>query len=618
MASQAAFDGAFVIIWDTRSGKELHRLDMKPKDVHGESFVLAFSPDGKLLASGGNTAPMGHFSEPEDVANRLRLWNVATGKQERLFTQHDGPIRALAFSRDGKTLISGATDIWESIKLTIRLWEVGTGQECRSFTGQGFISLSPDDNVMATSNENGHVLNLVNWGTGKTLLRLKDFPGIGKEAEFGMGRPAIASACFSPDGKVVATTCRYDTAIRLWDARSGNALRTIPLPAEAYSTAFSPDGKTLAVGALSGYDHNRIRLFDPGTGNERMLSPERMAEVYEVRFLPGGKALATTSADKQFRLWQPTDGKAIRVLTFAKRPLAMAPDGSLVAVSGQPEPGHSPWGPQKYREETVDLCDTTTGKVLHQLKHNSRVATVAWSPDGTAVAVGTEEKVIYVWDVATGKWRNRWNAPATFSLVFSPDGKTLATGDDDGTVQLWQTATGQSVRRLGKPVNIESRMIGPHVAISAAVHSIAFSLDGKAIAAVPYENTITVWNTASGVEICRCLGTDAHALAFSPDGKILFGNQDRTIRLWDAATGKERAQVQGHRGAVHTLAVSPDGARLASGSNDGTILLWDLAVIPASGRADEPDIKQGKADDNPKTVEGDKQQPLTVTIKPKK
>ena len=556
LASPAASAEGLVLIWDTRSGKELHRLSAH----QGEVFALAFSPDGKQLATG-------------DLGGAIRLWNVTTGKQEHLLTKNGGYISALAFSRDGKTLFSG--EQLPAAAMT-RLWDLATGKERQRFPGQAFVALSADGEVMATASAKRHVLHLVNWRTGETLLTLKNFPGNGPPRD-------INSACFSADGKIIATACRFDSAIRLWNARSGDLVRTIPLAAYAFSVAFSADGKTLAVGAPWGLDHNQIRLFDPTTGDEQMLSLGLQDAVREVRFLPDGKTVAGISSDKTIRVWQSSTGKALRTLELAKLPRAIAPDGSLVAISGQVELMR-PGSILPDREDTLELCDTSTGKVKHQLKHDNRVVRVVWAPDGATVAVGTEKGQLYLWDAATGKLRKRWAAPATWSLVFSADGKTLATGDNDCTVQLWQAVTGTFIRRFGKPLEREKlRRL-----VIAGTTSIAVSPDGKAVAAaVTYQNTIAVWDTSSGEEICQCLGHPfghnegwVYALAFSLDGKTLFsGSQDRTIRLWDAATGKERSRLQGHRGPVHTLALSPDGARLASGSKDCTILMWDLVSL---------------------------------------
>lgn len=560
LAVHAVSDQGPVVIWDTRSGKELHRLSAH----QGEVFALAFSPDGKQLATGA-------------FDGTIRLWNVVSGKQEHLLAENKGYVSALAFSRDGKALFSGEylpgadglVQIAGKGAMT-RLWDAATGQERRRFPGQAFVALSADGGVMVTAGEQTNVLHLVNWTTGETLLALKGFP------EMGLSRD-VNSTCFSPDGKVIATTCRGDSAIRLWDTTSGKEARSIPLAGDAFSIAFSPDGKTLAVGVLSGLGHDRIRLFDPATGNERILS-NRMDKVHEVRFLADGKTLASTSADKTFRLWQPAEGKVIRVVALGRTPQAMSPDGSVVASRLEREPTRLGTG-RPVREEIVELCDTSNGKVRHQLKHDAHVAQVAWSPDGALVAVGTYSGPLYLWDAVTGKLRQRWPAPTAFSMAFSPDGKTLATGDDDCTVKLLQVANGRLIRQLG--ISEPER----HDSFGSSILIITVSPDGKSIAsAFAGQSAFTVWDASSGkvsyrTEINPVWPAEGwvYALAFSPDGKTLFsGGADRAVHQWDAATGKEILQLQGHRGAVVSLALSPDGSRLASGSTDGTILIWDL------------------------------------------
>jgi WD40 repeat protein len=562
LAAQAATGPqGLVVIWDTRSRKELHRL----RAHDGEAFALAFSPDGKLLATAG-------------LDGTLRLWNALTGKQVCLVTEIRGYIGTLAFSHDGRTLFSGeALEMAKGREAQTRLWEVATGKERQRIPQQVFVTLSPDGEVMALSGEQGRVLRLVKWRTGEALNTLKGFRGRpGQPGDWNTAR-------FAPDGKIIATTSQVDEAIHLWHVASGIGARDIPLGDYTYSIAFAPDGKTLAAGVAGGPDgNNRIRLFDPATGDERVVTPGRLDAVHEVRFLPGGKAVAGTSADRTFRLWQP-DGKALRTVELAKLPRALSPDGALVAVSGKVEllrPGSIP----PVREDTLQLYDTTTGQVRHQLKHDGKVVRAAWAPDGGTVAVATDQERVYLWDAATGKLRRQWGAAGTWSLVFSPDGKMLATGDGDCTVQLWQAASGKLVRRFGTPLDREKL----RSLIIAGTTSIAFSADGKSVAAaVASQNTITVWDVASGEERwqrqAHPLGHNQgwiYALTFTPDGKTLFsGSQDRTIRLWDAATGKERGLLQGHRAAVHALAVSPDGTRLASGSKDCTVLVWDVAAL---------------------------------------
>jgi len=306
-----------------------------------------------------------------------------------------------------------------------------------------------------------------------------------------------------------------------------------------------------------------------------------MDEVREVRFMPDGRTIASTSADKAFRLWQTTGGKETRFIALEKQPQAMSLFGSIVASRGPREPTKIGIG-VPVREEIVELCDTATGQVRQRLKHDHHVDHVALSPDGALVAVSTENGPVHLWDAATGKLLRQWAASAPLSMAFSSGGKTLATGDRDSTVKLWEVANGRFIRNFGMPrdQSLENENWVSYVSC------IAFSPNGKLMATVTSSrNVCTVWDVASGKQLYQCeVLSDwtnngmIYAVAFSPDGKTLItGGEDRSIHLWDAATGQKFSRLQGHRGAVRSLAVSPDGARLASGSRDGTILIWDLA-----------------------------------------
>ncbi len=153
------------------------------------------------------------------------------------------------------------------------------------------------------------------------------------------------------------------------------------------------------------------------------------------------------------------------------------------------------------------------------------------------------------------------------STAFSPNGHTLASGSDDNTIQLWDVATGKELRRL------EGH--------SQSVSSVAFSPDGRTLASGSYDTTIRLWDVATGKELSRLEGhtDEVFSVAFSSDGYTLAsGSRDKTIRLWDVATGKELRRLEGHTDYVYSVAFSPDGHILASGSGDKTIRLWDVAT----------------------------------------
>jgi WD40 repeat protein/serine/threonine protein kinase len=249
--------------------------------------------------------------------------------------------------------------------------------------------------------------------------------------------------------------------------------------------------------------------------------------------------------------------------------------------------------------------------------HGGGILGVAFSPDGTRLATGSNDGVVKVWEVATGRELRTFsgqNGPAVLTLAFSPDGTRLATDTEDGTVKLWDMASGKEIRTLRG-----------HKGSAFPILGLAFSADGTRLAAGG--SWATVWDVTSGEALCRlsrgasvafspdgtrlattdsavrggCVGPDRDAtvwdvktgrevrtfrghgarvttVVFSPDGtRLASGGFDNQVRVWDVAGGQELRTLQGHSGWVESLAFSPDGTRLASGSSDQTVRVWDVA-----------------------------------------
>jgi WD40 repeat protein len=154
-----------------------------------------------------------------------------------------------------------------------------------------------------------------------------------------------------------------------------------------------------------------------------------------------------------------------------------------------------------------------------------------------------------------------------YSVSFSPDGKTFASGSEDNTIKVWNLATGKEITTL--------------TGHSSSVKSVSFSPDGKTLASGSEDNTIKVWNLATGKAITTLTGHDSlvRSVSFSPDGKTLAsGSGDKTIKVWNLATGKPITSLTGHSDWVNSVSFSPDGKTLASGSGDNTIKVWNLAT----------------------------------------
>ncbi|MBD2506252.1 serine/threonine protein kinase [Nostoc muscorum FACHB-395] len=220
-------------------------------------------------------------------------------------------------------------------------------------------------------------------------------------------------------------------------------------------------------------------------------------------------------------------------------------------------------------------------RCLHTLTGHSgtlsSVNALAISPDDYTLASASDDKIVKLWDLNTQKILASLlgHSQAVKSVAFSPDGQILATASDDKTIKLWQVETLKEICTL--------------LGHSHAVKSVAFSPDGQILASGSWDKTIKLWDVNTGTEICTITGhqLQVNSVAFSPQGQLLASaSYDRTIRLWQIEGSQREIQnrpcysllstLSGHAWAVLTVAFSPDGQILATGSDDNTIKLWEV------------------------------------------
>jgi WD40 repeat protein len=371
---------------------------------------------------------------------------------------------------------------------------------------------------------------------------------------FGIGRFG-GSFALSPDGQILAANSGAGK-VQILDAKTGFEIRECELnggTAGVRELVFTPSGKVLACCG------NGIQFFDPTTGR-RLNDFESDSEIGSIAFSPDGRHLASAETDDgKLRLRETATGKLVR--EFSRKEVNFAsfsPDGKLLAaVQGKLfEPG------------IVRLWDVGTAKEFKSFKHNDRIDSIAFSPDGRTLASGGRDEIIKLWDVVSGKedQQLRGHRGAVYSLAFAPDGKTLASGSEDQTVRLWDPATGKS--------------IDPATGHLGLIDSLAFSADGKTLASASWDGTTRLWSPITGKELHRLDENKAwiHALAFSPDDKTVVTSSGSVIRLWEHATGQELRSFSASEHEIRSLCYSSDGKQLITAGYDHTIRAWDVAT----------------------------------------
>jgi WD40 repeat protein len=489
----------------------------------GNILSVAFSPDGKLLATG-------------DAIGEIHLWQIADGKQLLTYEGHKSWVRSVAFSPNGSTLASCSSDY------TVKLWNVNTG-ECVKTLEEHIdqvysVTFSPDGQILASGSEDQKV-KLWDVSTGQCFRTLQNHTD------------RVRAVAFSADGKTLASS---DQVVRLWDVATGQCIKTLHGHIDCVrSVSFSPDDQILVTGG----EDTEVRLWNVSTGQCIKTLQGHTDRIWSVSFSPDGTKLASASDDQIMRLWDTRTGLCLKTLqghANSVRSVAFSPDGQTL-VSGS-------------FDQTVRLWDIHTGECLRTFQgYANPVRSVTFSPDGQTLVSGSIDQTVRLWDVGTGQCLKTFqgHTDGVQSVAFSPDGTKLASGSDDQTAKLWNVSTGQCLRTLHEH--------------SSWVWSVAFSPDGQILASASRDQMVILWDVTTG-QLLRTLQNHAdevHSVAFSPDSQILAsGSDDHTVKLWDVSTGQCWKTFDEHTNCVRSVAFSPDGSKFASGSDDQTVKLWDV------------------------------------------
>jgi WD40 repeat protein/tRNA A-37 threonylcarbamoyl transferase component Bud32 len=540
--------------WDAETGKLKHSLQVLPGPVSS----LSLSPDGAKVA----VASAFRYG----IAGEVKIVELATGKEDLVVQAFSKSVKGLVFSPDGSYLACAGDDGIVQIFPTTKAKHEGITSVADSLTHKAVCKIKASGLALAFSPD-GQRIAIADWGTFKVWDATTDADSLSIQNSDGL----VNAVAYSRDGKRFA--CAGFKVVTVYDAATRKPIRTFKdHPGEVRCAAFGPDGQTMASASGS-----EVKIWHPETGEVRFTLGADKGEVMSLVFSPDGKRLAcgvasnTTGPSREFvgelRVWDATTGKLLHA--------AATPADNVYSVA--------------YSRKSDRLALGSGGYDKERLDKFVKPATPGYGLLGGDAQRTTQRGEIKLWNAETNEemLAKRKDTFFIYSVAFSPDGQQIAGACGSsrlggellpGEVQVWDANTCQEIYRLKGH--------------RSAVTSVAWSCDGKRIAATSQDRTLKLWDAKTGVEVLTLTDVGA-SVAFSPDGQKLLtvggapGLSQATLgpppiplpRIWEAPAHRFFA-LRGHSEKNTSVAFSSDDRWIATtsegqGLSGGELIVWD-------------------------------------------
>ena len=497
---------------------------------------VAFSRNGRRLLTGS-------------ADHTIRLWDTLAGREIRTLVGHENAVTSVAFSYDGKWAVTGSDDN------TARVWDIASGQEIRRLVGHTdsvtSVTFSRDGKWILTGSLDGTV-RLWDAVTGEKL----------HQEAHGSG---VMSVAFAKNGLFFATGS-YDGTARVWDVERGLVSET-PAWQRGWNVPVFAENNVMvsACGAAGAIRWN----LNSGKKDETARPLNASKSCAWLVACPSKNWLLTAQSDGTARLWDWTTWKEIGRFSDADRrtpAIAISEDGKQVCTGDSNGIAH--------------LWNAETGQEKYLLSGQVGAASAAAivASDGL-MDDGNVESALEIWDWVTSPWSPGAKPTTPLAIGYSPGSKQILTVSRDHKARLWAVNESSNRELSWSRGASEAGELTTSPGHLGPLRCVAFSPDGNQAVTGSDDNTARLWDIETGREkqLFRGHAGSVVAVAFSPDGKyVLTGSLDGSARLWDVETGDMWFSLQGHTGGVISVAFSPDGKQILTGSADRTARLWSI------------------------------------------